>query len=103
MPRNLKLFVSDRVVGNKSVMREFGRLKLINMFCNCSYVYVIIFGMTEQSFGSGDQLPGNTSLQRDLEMVTNMTVAGVEAKKTRQVKLCSVRHALSSIFRYYTI
>jgi len=43
-----------------------------------------------QSFSSGDQLPGETRVRHDVERLTSMTVAGVEAKKTRQVKLCSV-------------
>jgi len=53
--------------------------------------------VVEQSFGSSEQLPGNTSVQHDLDMLTGMTVDGIEAKKTRQVKLCSVSDALGNI------
>jgi len=55
---------------------------------HCSAVYDDV-----QSFGSRDQLAGDTRVKHDVDKLTSVTVAGVEAKKTRQVKLCSVRHA----------
>ena len=46
-----------------------------------------------QSFGSRDQLDGDARVKHDVDRLTSVTVAGVEAKKTRQVKLCSVSGA----------
>jgi len=45
-----------------------------------------------QSFGSRDQLSGEACVRHDLDQLTSMTAAGIEAKKTHQVKLCSVSH-----------
>jgi len=46
-----------------------------------------------QGFASRDQLPGDSGGRLD----DDMNVARVDAKKTRQVKLCSVSHTFSSV------
>jgi len=35
-------------------------------------------------------MPSNANMRHDVHRLTSMTLAGVEAKKTRQVKLCCV-------------
>jgi len=47
-----------------------------------------------QSFGSREQLSG---LRPDVDQLTSMTVAGVDAKKSRRVKLCSVSDTTSCL------
>jgi len=53
--------------------------------------------MDMQSFGSGEQMPG---LRDDVDELTSMTVAGVDVKKSRRVKLCCVSDSISCLHIY---
>jgi len=56
--------------------------------------------VVEQSFSSKDQLAGEAAVRHDADSLTSMTVAGVEANKTRQVKLCCVSRTFDNICLY---
>jgi len=56
---------------------------------------ILVMGVVDmQSFGSGEQMPG---LRADVDELTSMTVAGVDVKKSRRVKLCAVSDTVSRL------
>jgi len=50
-----------------------------------------------QSFSSRDEFTADARVRTDVDRLTSTTVAGVEAKKTRHVKLCTVRRYANAL------